>query len=57
MYNFIKNNFGDNINIKYIIEKESWIKRSLGIEVKSDRIIDDVFTKLEEKIEYNKFKF
>jgi signal peptide peptidase SppA len=57
MYSFIKNNFGDNVNIKYIAEKESWIKKSLGLGIRSDQTIDDVFSKLEEKIEYSKFKF
>jgi signal peptide peptidase SppA len=57
MYSFIKNNYGDNVNIKYITEKESWIKRKLGISAKSDDIVNKLFDQIIEKIEYSKFKF
>ena len=56
MYNFIKNNYDNNINIKYICEKESWIKRKLGISSQTDNIVNTVFDQLAEKIEYSKFK-
>jgi hypothetical protein len=57
LYNFIKENYDDNVNIKYISEKESWIKRKFGVSIETEDMIDKIFNKVIEKIEYSKFKF
>ena len=57
MYNFIKDNFGSNVNITYIEKKESWIKKRLGLSYNSQGLIDETLDKIAEKIEFDKFRF
>jgi signal peptide peptidase SppA len=56
MYSFLKENYDDTVNIKYITERESWIKRRFGISNQSTDIIDNLFDKIIEKIEHAKYK-
>ena len=57
MYNFIKENFRSNVNIKYIEKKESWIKKRLGISSNNQGLVDEALDKIAEKIEFDKFRF
>lgn len=56
MYNFIKKKYG-NVTFKYINEKQSWIKKKLGI---ADQGIikdftDSLIESVDNKVKYNKF--
>ena len=53
MYNFINSKFGDNVNVKIISPKMSWIKSKLG--VSGPNIADDILSGLETKSLYSKF--
>jgi signal peptide peptidase SppA len=57
IYSFIKDNYDDTVNIKYITEKESWIRRKFGLSTQSTDIVDSLFDKLIEKIEHAKYMF
>ena len=57
MYNFIKDHFGSNVNIKYIEKKESWIQKRLGISSNAQGLVDETLDKISEKIEFDQFRF
>ncbi|MDC0865097.1 S49 family peptidase [Rickettsiaceae bacterium] len=59
MYSFIQKKYGDKVKIEYIENKQSWIKKKLGMaslskEFTSD-FTDSLVDSLEQKIAYNKF--
>jgi len=59
MYSFIQKKYGDKVKIEYIENKQSWIKKKLGMaslskEFTSD-FADSLVDSLEQKIAYNKF--
>jgi signal peptide peptidase SppA len=55
MYSFIKRKFGKNINIKYMNQKQSWLKKRLGLS--TSRPIDELIGYIEGKVQSNKIGF
>ncbi|MCC2646754.1 MAG: sppA1 [Rickettsiaceae bacterium] len=55
MYSFIKKKFGKNVNIKHMNQKQSWLKKRLGIEVKNP--INELISYIETKIQNGKIGF
>ncbi len=60
LYSFIQDKFGDNVKIKYIEHKQSWIKKKLGISQISDDFTNDlaesIIDAVEKRLIQNKFR-
>lgn len=49
MYNFIKEQFGNDIKIKYVTPKESWFKRKMNISINADTLVSDTVESIKEE--------
>ena len=56
LYSFIENEYGDKVELKYIAQKESWIRRKIGLSFLAKDIVDEISGKIDEKIIENNLK-
>lgn len=59
MYCFIRNKFGEDVQIKYITGKQSWLKKKLSVHsnnnIELDQLIDETINNIKHRIIYKKF--
>lgn len=59
LYSFIKQHYGDDVKIEYVDNKQSWLKKKLGLtkisKIFAQDVAESVSNNIEEKILYNKF--
>jgi len=55
MYNFIKNKFGDEVKIKYVGAKESWLKKRMNIDIDAENFVNSVTAALRAEMIKQKF--
>jgi signal peptide peptidase SppA len=55
LHSVIKERYGDNINLKKMESKKSWLKRTLGMGTFCSTLIDAVLDRIEARISWNKF--
>jgi len=56
LYNFLERKFGKDIRIEHIKAKESWFKKKLMASLKTEDIVDGLYSKLENELISSKFK-
>ena len=55
LYNFIENKFGKNVDIRYSAVKQSWLKKKLGMQQRTEEIIESIVQKLINKMTTTNF--
>jgi signal peptide peptidase SppA len=55
LYSFVRRKFGKNINIKNMSQKQSWLKKRLGLSIKTP--IDELIQYIEGKVQSSKIGF
>jgi ClpP class serine protease len=56
LHNFIKNKFGDKVNIEYVRPKESWFKKKFMSSINADDLVEAASRKYEQEIISSRFK-